>query len=403
MNDNELREWMQRPVEVPALVQKKKENAIARIREDAEAKREDGSVFFQGQKRKKLWKKASLMVAAALAIFVIACAAESNWGQFLVEMMRVTEEQQSFLEKEGFANTPNVSAECNGVTVTVRSTITDSYRAWIDLKIEGYDVPEGETPAFRIVGTRENWEDQKPFGMLGIWEDQELIGTIDRGRFLNDHSYQRQFTSLWMLPSDLKPSDLEGFSVGVLEDKSVSYVTEEGCMEYLMYMETTRPGGLVGLEIYLTLEDLGSTDLSVPGNLEGLFDVSSEHTVQGTWNLHFQLAGNDSRRKVEIALPYDGLGYQIINVEIAPLSMALDFVMEKYYRKVNVIGIRLKNGTVVATESGMITVPEDNLYARNELIYFAGVVDPEQVDAILVKDERLNADNDLGYLIFPVE
>ena len=59
-------------------VQKKKENAIARIREDAEAKREDGSVFFQGQKRKKLWKKASLMVAAALAIFVIDPRRMSN-------------------------------------------------------------------------------------------------------------------------------------------------------------------------------------------------------------------------------------------------------------------------------------------------------------------------------------
>ena len=386
MNDNELREWMQRPVEIPALVQKKKESAIARIREDAGVKREDGSVSFQGQKRKKLWKKASLMVAAALAICVIAWAAESNWGQFLVEKMRVTEEQQSFLEKEGFANAPNVSEECNGVTITVRRTITDCYQALIDLKVEGYTVPEGETPAFGKVGS----------------EIQSISAWMDRGKFLNNNSYLGDNSNLWGLPFDMKQS-LEDPLDKVEEDEPVSYVTEDGSLEYLIHMRTTKPGSLVGAEIDLTLEDLGIIPLPFSNKPSEDLDLSSEHMVRGTWSLHFQLAGNDSCRKVDATLPYDDLGYRITNVEIAPLSMTLDYEMEKNYREVNVIGVQMKDGTLVKIDKGMGIVPEDNIYARNQWHYFAGVIDPEEVDAILVRDERRNADNDLGYLVFPVE
>ena len=103
---------------------------------------------------KKLWLIAAVIV---LALLLVGCAIlYARWSSGLEDWFRPSDTIRQQAEQSGLSviypkdQTEDVglSATDQGITVSVKQTIVDQWRASIVLKIEGFELPDGVRPCF---------------------------------------------------------------------------------------------------------------------------------------------------------------------------------------------------------------------------------------------------------------
>ena len=395
MDENRWQELLQKPIKVPQVVLEKKKEAYERIQASLA---ESGAV----EKKTTLEKgvgarvKKWYLVAAAAALLIggAVWAAESGWGRFFTDMMNLTPEQETYLEEEGFASMPEASANCNGVTVSVKNAITDRYHTVIVLEVEGFDLPEGETPCFfenyiKVNGNEEEMRSEGAYftdGRRGEGMGEAyLSGTADEDFPLSENGET---------------------------GKDADYLLQGNKLEYVIQLETKTPGSLIGADIELQLKNLGILSEKMGHDEEAMeiaypdsFDASLfPHICQGEWNLSFPLAGSDEFLKAEVIMPYDDLGYRIEELEISPLSLSFEYELaDHYWRNIVPLGVRMKDGTVVKIQGGSETGTEESDKVVKQRIYLYEMIEPSEVEALLVVDNRSLADTEKQYIELTVK
>ena len=180
----------------------------------------------------------------------------------------------------------------------------------------------------------------------------------------------------------------------------------------MIALETKTPGSLIGADIELQLKNLGILSEMMEHAWEAMeianpdsFDPSLfPHSCLGEWNISFQLAGSDEYLKAEVIMPYDDLGYRIEEMEISPLSLSFKYELaDHYWRNIVPLGIRMKDGTVVKIEGGSKTGVEDSDKEVNQRIYLYEMIEPSEVEALLVVDNRSLADTEKQYIELTVK
>ena len=96
-------------------------------------------------------------IAAAAMGTVAMAAAAHQWSRGMLNHLQGTTEQMQQLEEKEMASFPELSVTDEGVTVSVQQCIVNGAWGIVDLKVSGYDLPEGKEPiAHRwIQGNRE--------------------------------------------------------------------------------------------------------------------------------------------------------------------------------------------------------------------------------------------------------
>ena len=103
-----------------------------------------------GKKGKRFVKKSTVIGIAAAAMGTVAMAAAAHqWSRGMLNHLQGTTEQMQQLEEKEMASFPELSVTDEGVTVSVQQCIVNGAWGIVDLKVSGYDLPEGKEPNFQ--------------------------------------------------------------------------------------------------------------------------------------------------------------------------------------------------------------------------------------------------------------
>ena len=255
------------------------------------------------------------------------------------------------------------------VTVTAQQSIVDNHFAHLSFKVEGYQVKDGEQPGFSditiTVGDNEDY--------TGGWSASFYNGLISGpdGRAVHPDG------------TPLK------------EDEEISYILEDGSMEFQVDMMSDVKGAFFDQPIHVELKNLGIYG----GKAE---DVIVEE--EGDWSFDWTLQGNDEVKKYELNAPLGDSGATVIQAELSPISVfvSYDFPKQKEtetgtdengeefihttFKDAPVFtGVRLKDGTVYTGISGAgingYTAEDSDIY--ESLTALERVIDVDQVESLL--------------------
>ncbi|MGN0495739.1 MAG: DUF4179 domain-containing protein, partial [Lachnospiraceae bacterium] len=141
-------EQLKKEVDIPEIVKNRADETFNKI------KNENGEVIQMPNKKlfRRMNKAAACAVIGILTCGVISVGATAyyKWNKGLEEYYQVEEEDKTQIEESGLADFPDLSVTDQGVTVTLEESVVDNYYAYVTLKVEGYDVPEGMQPEFDI-------------------------------------------------------------------------------------------------------------------------------------------------------------------------------------------------------------------------------------------------------------
>ena len=102
------------------------------------------------KKGKRFVKKSTVIGIAAAAMGTVAMAAAAHqWSRGMLNHLQGTTEQMQQLEEKEMASFPELSVTDEGVTVSVQQCIVNGAWGIVDLKVSGYDLPEGKEPNFQ--------------------------------------------------------------------------------------------------------------------------------------------------------------------------------------------------------------------------------------------------------------
>ena len=180
------------------------------------------------------------------------------------------------------------------VTVTAQQSIVGNHFAHLSFKVEGYQVKDGEQPGFSditiTVGDNEDY--------TGGWSASFYNGLISGpvGRAVHPDG------------TPLK------------EDGEISYVLEDGSMEFQVDMMSDVKGAFFDQPIHVELKNLGIYG----GKAE---DVIVEE--EGDWSFDWTLQGNDEVKKYELNAPLGDSGATVIQAELSPISVFVSYDFPK--------------------------------------------------------------------------
>ena len=125
-----------------------------------------------GKKGKRFVKKSTVIGIAAAAMGTVAMAAAAHqWSRGMLNHLQGTTEQMQQLEEKEMASFPELSVTDEGVTVSVQQCIVNGAWGIVDLKVSGYDLPEGKEPNFQTADLElKDWD--------GSWS---ISGQFDDG------------------------------------------------------------------------------------------------------------------------------------------------------------------------------------------------------------------------------
>lgn len=382
MKDEQLMDILRKEIEIPDIVTEKADQALDQIRREV---REQEPMAFSGRRAKGAGKKYAVLAAvAALAAGTVSVyAAYSSWSRGMQEELHVSEEQQRKLEENGMTSFAASAAVDAGVTITAQQSITDHYYSYLAFQVDGYQLEEGETPAFENVTVTVDGETEVSWGghfYDGIVDGEE--GTLVYG----------------------DGTSLDTDSDGVLIPR---YVGEDGSMEYhIVLARSMERGFFTGKRVQVEFENLGTVTKD-----------SYQPDIQGRWLLEMELGGADTSRLINTKETLGDTDAVVTSVELSPVSIRVlydfprkllteefedeDGRLQSYTYSAEppmAVGVRLKDGTCLAplyggpgTQGYLDTSSEQYVLAYA----FAQVIDPDQAAAILF--EKLEEDGGTGY------
>lgn len=310
-------------------------------------------------------KGVAVAMAAVLCIGTVAVGASELpkvWNATVAKMFNANEKVQEKLVKEGYADiketkensTDVLTATNNGITVSVKQTLSDKYGLLIYLDVKS-------TNGLKLT------QGNRVFDGNGIYVDgKDVYGTQGAGFVENKYS----------------TSDYETI--------------------YELYAANRDEVDITGKEIRVHLKNLVGGDKKLDDDL----------LVEGDWNLHWTVKSNSATKTIQLNGSYEGKGtvkgktvsatYNLKALEISPLSFSLTYdckdfgkVSKELDNELIPVKVVMKDGEVYA-RTVADGVDEDHIIGgggsqdeHKEVAVFGDVVlDVDNIDYVEVAGVR---------------
>ena len=247
---------------------------------------------------KKIWLIAAVI---ALTLLLVGCAIiYARWSSGLEDWFRPSNTIRQQAEQSGLSviypqdqiQEDGLSATDQGITVSVKQTIVDQWRASIVLKIEGFELPDGVRPCF--YGERPTLDGNAEFCGSAGYHFYDGIVTNESGESVYKNG---------------EPVKEEHYPMEEFSDYSYvvgRYYLPDGSMELTLsnnFIDSS--GANLGKILNLSFTGFGKeTDL-------GKATTETERLVSGSWKLSIPLNGTE--RAIEIA-PNAPLNLSLIHI-----------------------------------------------------------------------------------------
>ena len=357
-------------VEIPEVVLKKTDDALAQIRESTKpvrkAKKE--SRFQGGFRYAQAAAIACAVLVGAGGITVTAAVVHHLWSRGMQGNIQATEEQQKDLAEQGMVtegpDLSNMEVTSEGITVKPTELVADGHFVHVAFQIAGYDLADGEEPCFEEVrvytGEDENAEDG--------WVN--MSGSFYNGIIANNNGEP--------VYEDGTPLESGDFAE--------HYKAEDGTLEYVMtlYKTDTDPEeSLLGQTIHVLLKNLGTVK-----------KAEFMNGIGGTWEFDIPVSGKDAAKSWELNTALKNANVTVLSAAISPISIRVDYevtgelqVQEDDNGLPNVGGVVLKDGSRVlyllnGGQSGYQKGSDMQAYL---LATFDRVIDVDQVQSLLFR------------------
>ena len=348
----EERNVLNSDVEIPEVVLKKADDALAQIRESTKpvrkAKKE--SRFQGGLRYAQAAAIACAVLVGAGGITVTAAVVHHLWSRGMQGNIQATEEQQKDLAEQGMVtegpDLSNMEVTSEGITVKPTELVADGHFVHVAFQIAGYDLADGEEPCFEEVrvytGEDENAEDG--------WVN--MSGSFYNGIIANNNGEP--------VYEDGTPLESGDFAE--------HYKAEDGTLEYVMtlYKTDTDPEeSLLGQTIHVLLKNLGTVKKAEFMNTAKSFELN---TVLENANI------------------------TVLSAAISPISIRVDYevtgelqVQEDDNGLPNVGGVVLKDGSrlLYLFNGGQSGYQEGSDTQAYLMAAFDRVIDVDQVQSLL--------------------
>lgn len=352
-------------VEIPEVVLKKTDDALAQIRESTKpvrkAKKE--SRFQGGFRYAQAAAIACAVLVGAGGITVTAAVVHHLWSRGMQGNIQATEEQQKDLAEQGMVtegpDLSNMEVISEGITVKPTELIADGHFVHVAFQIAGYDLADGEEPCFEEVrvytGEDENAEDGRV----------NMSGSFYNGIIANNNGEP--------VYEDGTPLESGDFAE--------HYKAGDGTLEYVMTLYKTDPEEiLLGQTIHVLLKNLGTVKKAEFMNGMG-----------GTWKFDIPVNGKDTAKSFELNTVLENANITVLSAAISPISIRVDYevtgelqTQEDDNGLPEVNGVVLKDGSLLylgnGGQSGYQEGSDTHAYLMTA---FDRVIDVDQVQSLL--------------------
>ena len=366
----EERNVLNSDVEIPEVVLKKANDALAQIRESTKpvrkAKKE--SRFQGGFRYAQAAAIACAVLVGAGGITVTAAVVHHLWSRGMQGNIQATEEQQKDLAEQGMvtegSDLSNMEVTSEGITVKPTELIADGHFVHVAFQIAGYDLADGEEPCFEEVrvytGKDENAEDG--------WVN--MSGSFYNGIIANNNGEP--------VYEDGTPLESGDFAE--------HYKAEDGTLEYVMtlYKTDTDPEeSLLGQTIHVLLKNLGTVK-----------KAEFMNGIGGTWKFDIPVNGKDTAKSFELNTVLENANITVLSAAISPISIWVDYevtgelqTQEDDNGLPEVSGVVLKDGSrlLYLFNGGQSGYQKDSDTHAYLLATFDRVIDVDQVQSLLFR------------------
>ena len=366
----EERNVLNSDVEIPEVVLKKANDALAQIRESTKpvrkAKKE--SRFQGGFRYAQAAAIACAVLVGAGGITVTAAVVHHLWSRGMQGNIQATEEQQKDLAEQGMVtegpDLSNMEVTSEGITVKPTELVADGHFVHVAFQIAGYDLADGEEPCFEEVrvytGEDENAEDG--------WVN--MSGSFYNGIIANINGEP--------VYEDGTPLESGDFAE--------HYKAEDGTLEYVMtlYKTDTDPEeSLLGQTIHVLLKNLGTVK-----------KAEFMNGIGGTWKFDIPVNGKDTAKSFELNTVLENANITVLSAAISPISIWVDYevtgelqTQEDDNGLPEVSGVVLKDGSrlLYLFNGGQSGYQEGSDTQAYLMATFDRVIDVDQVQSLLFR------------------
>lgn len=371
----EEKQILKSDVEIPEVVLRKTDDALAQIRANAKPvkKTKKATRFPGGFRYAQAAAIACAILVGAGGITVTAAVVHHLWSRGMQGNLQATEEQQKDLEEQGMVTQFNQSAgqeetldlssmevTSEGITVKPMELIADGHFVHAAFQVSGYDLADGEEPCFEDVvvytGEDENAQDG--------WVN--MSGSFYDGIVSNNNGEP--------VYEDGTPLESDDFAE--------HYKAEDGTLEYVMTLYRTDPDeSLLGQTLHVRFENLGTVE-----------KAEFMNGIGGTWEFDIPISGKDAAKSCELNAALENANVTVHSVAISPISIRVDYevtgelqTQEDDNGLPTVGGVVLKDGSRVlyflnGGQSGYQKGSDTQAYL---LATFDRVIDVDQVQSLL--------------------
>ena len=357
-------------VEIPEVVLKKADDALAQIRESTKpvrkAKKE--SRFQGGFRYAQAAAIACAVLVGAGGITVTAAVVHHLWSRGMQGNIQATEEQQKDLAEQGMVtegpDLSNMEVTSEGITVKPTELIADGHFVHVAFQIAGYDLADGEEPCFEEVrvytGEDENAEDG--------WVN--MSGSFYNGIIANINGEP--------VYEDGTPLESGDFAE--------HYKAEDGTLEYVMtlYKTDTDPEeSLLGQTIHVLLKNLGTVK-----------KAEFMNGIDGTWKFDIPVNGENTAKSFELNTVLENANITVLSAAISPISIRVDYEVTGELQTQEddnglpaVSGVVLKDGSrlLYLFNGGQSGYQEGSDTQAYLMAAFDRVIDVDQVQSLLFR------------------
>ena len=366
----EERNVLNSDVEIPEVVLKKADDALAQIRESTKpvrkAKKE--SRFQGGFRYAQAAAIACAVLVGAGGITVTAAVVHHLWSRGMQGNIQATEEQQKDLAEQGMVtegpDLSNMEVTSEGITVKPTELIADGHFVHVAFQIAGYDLADGEEPCFEEVrvytGEDENAEDG--------WVN--MSGSFYNGIIANINGEP--------VYEDGTPLESGDFAE--------HYKAEDGTLEYVMtlYKTDTDPEeSLLGQTIHVLLKNLGTVK-----------KAEFMNGIDGTWKFDIPVNGENTAKSFELNTVLENANITVLSAAISPISIRVDYEVTGELQTQEddnglpaVSGVVLKDGSrlLYLFNGGQSGYQEGSDPQAYLMAAFDRVIDVDQVQSLLFR------------------
>ena len=357
-------------VEIPEVVLKKTDDALAQIRESTKpvrkAKKE--SRFQGGFRYAQAAAIACAVLVGAGGITVTAAVVHHLWSRGMQGNIQATEEQQKDLAEQGMVTEgPDLSdmeVTSEGITVKPTELIADGHFVHVAFQIAGYDLADGEEPCFEEVRVYTGEDENAKDGWVN------MSGSFYNGIIANNNGEP--------VYEDGTPLESGDFAE--------HYKAEDGTLEYVMtlYKTDTDPEeSLLGQTIHVLLKNLGTVK-----------KTEFMNEIDGTWKLDIPVDGKDTAKSFELNTVLENANITVLSAAISPISIRVDYevtgelqTQEDDNGLPEVSGVVLKDGSrlLYLFNGGQSGYQEGSDTQAYLMAAFDRVIDVDQVQSLLFR------------------